>query len=210
MILSLKKFNETRKIKNSDVWVKFKVWSEFDFVYVNGLNHFNEIQYQFHMPLKEYSSSYLSSVLEKICSNEQFRNKCFFNKNIIRNQDEIDPKLKKVIQRLNQIGVKTKYSCQGTSHNFSPFPNNRDSHGLDGYIELERGNSFPADLVVMLKKANMFVGQSIIRSNHVLGREAECNDKFQRLLNDWVEGSLDISGMKYRISKKEVKILPPL
>jgi hypothetical protein len=72
----------------------------------------------------------------KFCRDQNYREK-FNVKNHIseeRNTDEIGEELVNIIARLNILGFKTRYSCQGTKDPWIDRPNKGDGHSVTAYI----------------------------------------------------------------------------
>ena len=110
---------------------------------------------------------------------------------------EVDEKIATAIKKLNEIGAKTEYCCQGGDDN------------SQAYISLKRGK-FPEELASAWKGADFYVSKNIVRAYGAFGMDRQAAILFQESLNDWVKGNLDISGRKYRINIERQNSLPKL
>lgn len=108
---------------------------------------------------------------------------------------EIDEALVETIRELNAQGILTSECCQ------------RGSWGQSsgGWIALQPGYAFPTDLAAAWKAADIRVftdglGRQAVHASVMFGNEAAAAVPFRRSLDDWMQGTLDMTGEAYRIT----------
>jgi hypothetical protein len=109
---------------------------------------------------------------------------------------EIDTAIADAMMALNRVGAITQFSCQGGDHS-TP------------YILLKDGR-FPNELLQTWRGANYRVDGESVYADAPLGLEEIAAKRFQHSLSDWLEGNLDETGVRYRITEKRPSSLPKL
>ncbi len=164
--------------------------------------------YSLSVCVNDFSNKWMHNFIRAFLADEGFRKK--FQKGLkgyIRHGTveleidkkviEVDEKIAMAIKKLNNVGAKTEYCCQG---------GDEDSQA---YISLKSGK-FPKELVSAWEGADFYVSKNIVRAYSYFGMDKQAAILFQESLNDWINGNLDISGKKYKINTKRPNSLPEL
>lgn len=124
---------------------------------------------------------------------------------------EIDELLAPAVRKLNAIGCRTTGSCQGTeSKNGVPFSGPDGSADVPcAYISLDTaGESFPSELLHAWSAAGMQVSPHSVYANAPHGLHSVAAVHLIESLRDWLAGTLDETGSRYRLREKRRSSLP--
>lgn len=105
--------------------------------------------------VSDFSRKHYMRFVDEFCNNIDYR-ESFNIKNEqteIRDNDEIDEEIRDLIKELNELGLTTVYSCQGTKDKWSDRPCKSDGHSIDAYIIFSNG--LPRDFLDILQKNNI-------------------------------------------------------
>lgn len=111
------------------------------------------------------------------------------------NEVFIDTRILFAIQKLNNLGIKTKYCCQGGG-------------GSLAYIQLQPGSQFPLELMQAWDGAKFNPYLTAVFAEAQAGLEDVAAELFCNSLYDWMAGNLDASGMRYRVTINRPSTLP--
>lgn len=108
----------------------------------------------------------------------------------------VDAAIADALERLNQVGAITQFSCEG----------DEDS---GAYITLSAGK-FPHELMAAWENAGFDVSSQSVRPNPPVGLWNVAALAWRQSLTDWLDGTLDATGARYRITGPRPSSLPAL
>lgn len=97
------------------------------------------------------------------------------------NTPEIDEELKPLIERLNQLGLITQVSCQGTRDPWADGPAPTDGHSRTAYV-MFRGY-LPPSLLALIRAEEVLVIRSFLRGRHKVS--ARCRGDNEDFVSAW-------------------------
>jgi hypothetical protein len=122
---------------------------------------------------------------------------------------EIDELLAPAIRKLNTIGCRTVSSCQGVeSKNGVP---NLSVEAACAYILLDRaGEPLPPELLRAWEGAGLLTSAYTVHTSAPYGLDAAAAVHFVDSLRDWLAGTLDVTGERYRLKETRKSSLPAI
>ena len=122
---------------------------------------------------------------------------------------EIDELLAPAIRKLNDIGCRTLYCCQGTESKAGTPLATEDAPCA--YIMLDSiGEPFPRELVEAWANAGFYASPYAVHAVAPYGLLGAAAIQFVFSLRDWLTGSLDGSGKRYVLTEMRPPSLPPI
>lgn len=93
-------------------------------------------EYYRHFLINDFSDKHYNNFILKFCRDVNYREKYNIKNDFEeeRNTNEIDEELVNIIARLNLLGLRTLYSCQGTKTPWMDKPHKSDGHSVTAYI----------------------------------------------------------------------------
>ena len=104
--------------------------------------------------VKSFNQTHYKRFINRFCNDIIYR-ESFNMKNEIhieRDKNAIDERISGLIIKLNELGLKTKYSCQGTDDEWSDRPCKKDGHSECAYISFVE--PLPATILEKIKQDN--------------------------------------------------------
>lgn len=134
--------------------------------------------------IRKYKKQHYSKFIEKFCENEEYREQ--FNvkhdKQSPTHDRGIDPEIKELIGSLNELGLKTIYSCQGTKNEFSDRPRQTDGHSILAYIYFQK--PLPPIFLKLVSLYDLFL---TFNSTTVYAKKRKYNVHFREIMTKVVE-----------------------
>ncbi|MCH5583962.1 hypothetical protein MK805_03165 [Shimazuella sp. AN120528] len=134
----------------------------------------------------DFSERHYNNFIKKFCKDMNYRDQFHFKHNVREernNNGEIDEELVDVIVRLNQLNLKTNYSCQGTRVPWIDRPHKSNGHSVDAYISFVK--PLPGEFIQLVNRCEyLLVYSSMIRSKkrEYNSRFAEC---MMQVMDEW-------------------------
>lgn len=118
---------------------------------------------------------------------------------------EVDEAIAGAVDALNRSGALTRWSCSGREAAWSqPY---FGTHVTFAYIQLASG-SFPPALLGAVVGAGYYARPGEIRAQAQLADCQQANRLFRQLLAEWMDGTLDATGGRYRVQPPDHYDLP--
>lgn len=154
---------------------------------VRIVNEYNSLDGEYYrlFLIKNFNEKHYKNFIRKFSNNIEYRDQFNYKHDYIERRDSniIDEEIGEVIAELNNLGLNTQYSCQGTKDIWSDRPNKGDGHSVMAYIKfLEK---LPSSFIHLAKECRYFdVGSQVISS-----KKREYNIYFvkcmQELIDKW-------------------------
>ncbi len=146
-----------------------------------------EGEYYRLFPIRQFKKQHYHKFMEKFCTNNKYREQ--FNIKLEKEKSSlsnIDTEIKDVIDKLNEIGMKTIHSCQGTKDEFNDRPHISDGHSVTAYIMFK--NNLPKEFLEIAKRYDLFLNCNNI-SIHSLKRKYNClfHDLMFKIIIDYLK-----------------------
>ncbi|MCD9025446.1 hypothetical protein [Cohnella silvisoli] len=89
-----------------------------------------------HFLVNDFNDKYYKHFILKFSRDIDYREQFNIKNDIVekRNKNEIDEELVNIIAKLNLLGLRTEYSCQGTKTPWMDRPHKSDGHSITAYI----------------------------------------------------------------------------
>lgn len=147
-------------------------------------------EYYRHFLVKDFNEKHYINFIKKFSCNynyrEQFNVKYDYREK--RNPDIIDEEIAEIVAELNKLGLKTKYSCQGTKDPWSDRPYKEDGHSLTAYISFV--NDLPNSFIEMAKGCRYLY----VNRRNIYSRKREFNPYFaenmREILEQWKRSNI--------------------
>jgi len=143
-----------------------------------------ENEYYRKFLVRKYKKQHFSKFVEKFCENEEYREQ-FNVKNDKQSQSHdvgIDPEIKELVNSLNELGLKTIYSCQGTKNEFSDRPRQTDGHSILAYVYFQK--PLPPLFLKLISLYDLFLTFS---STTVYSKKRKFNVHFKEIMTKVME-----------------------
>ncbi|AIQ14318.1 hypothetical protein [Paenibacillus durus] len=116
-------------------------------------NHIVDEFYR-HFLVSNYSDNHYKRFISKFCVDINYREQFNIKKDTVerRNNNEIDEEIVDIINRLNLMGLRTKYSCQGTKTPWKDRPHKSDGHSITAYITFQE--NLPKQFIVLARECD--------------------------------------------------------
>lgn len=133
--------------------------------------------------VRNYNKQHFSKFVEKFCTDANYREQFNINHDKqIQNEKGIDPEIKDLVNSLNDIGLKTIYSCQGTKNEFSDRPRQTDGHSILAYVYFQK--SLPPIFLKLVGLYDLFL---TINNNTIYAKKRKFNEYFNPILIKVIE-----------------------
>ncbi|MCK4259995.1 MAG: hypothetical protein KAX49_13530 [Halanaerobiales bacterium] len=135
--------------------------------------------------IDDFNYKHYRNFIKKFCMNRDY-SKQFNVKNEIKEerQNGIDDELVDIIDKLNSLGLKTCYSCQGTKDPWYDRPMKSDGHGVLAYIKFIE--KLPVNFLQLAKRCEYLD----VSNNEICSRKRKFNIFFAecmcKIIQQWV------------------------
>lgn len=150
-------------------------------VYVDGRV---ESEYYRKFLIRKYTKQHYAKFMDKFCTESEYREQ--FNikhdKQTSPHDRGIDAEIKDLISSLNELGLKTIYSCQGTRDGFSDRPRQTDGHSILAYVIFQK--PLPPIFLKLVSLYDLFLTYT---PNTVYSRKRSYNIHFREIMSRVVE-----------------------
>jgi len=133
--------------------------------------------------VRSYNKQHFAKFVEKFCAESDYREQ--FNVNHdkqIQHEKGIDPEIRELVNSLNDMGLKTVYSCQGTKNEFSDRPRQTDGHSILAYIYFQK--SLPPIFLKLVSLYDLFL---TVNNSTIYAKKRKFNEHFNPILTKVVE-----------------------
>lgn len=134
--------------------------------------------------VRKYNKQHLSKFIEKFCENSEYREQFnIVNDKVLEPHTKgIDEEIRDVVKQLNDMNLKTQYSCQGTKDLFSDRPHRSDGHSVTAYVIFKK--SLPKEFVEIAQRYDLFI---VCNGFYIRSLKRIYNSFFNNLLEKIVE-----------------------
>ena len=135
--------------------------------------------------VQNFNNRHYNAFIRKFVQDQAYRQQ-FNNRNHIeekRPQHLIDVELQEIIMKLNDLGLHTTYSCQGTKDYWMDRPYHSDGHSETAYISFEK--QLPGDfLVIACRYPFLQVESNGIRTKN--RKDNQCfSETMEKMIAEW-------------------------
>jgi len=134
--------------------------------------------------VRKYTKHHFSRFVEKFCDDKKYREQFNISHDRISEHPsgDIDPEIKEVVERLNELDLKTIYSCQGTKTMFADRPKISDGHSILAYIIFKK--PMPPILLKLLSMYDLFL---TVNKTTVYAKKRKYNMHFKDIMAKAIE-----------------------
>ncbi|MGM1048105.1 MAG: hypothetical protein ACQEXX_18455 [Bacillota bacterium] len=138
--------------------------------------------------VNDFNEKHYNHFISKFSRDINYREQFHIKNDIYeeRNKNEIDEELVNVIARLNLLGLRTQYSCQGTKTPWMDRPHKSDGHSIVAYIKFE--DKLPNEFIELTNKYECIEVISMTISSKSRGYNNQFSRCITEIIDKWETG----------------------